>query len=391
LEHILYGFLVVELRGEQIQAVLSSMYEQGVALHDVSTRDKRFVAGVSLRDFDALYRSCRKHRVKMRFLRREGLPFVLRSAKRRKAWLVGAALFFAIVYAMGGLVWQVDVSGVEDETRMAVLQAARDAGIYRGAWKRSLGTNEQMQSQLLKRLPNLMWVGVQVEGTKVNIEAVEKIPDTDPLQSRPHNVIAGKPGVIRRVFANRGNVVVKTGQVVHPGEVVISGALGGGSKFVPAEGKVLAEVWYQSTITVPLSVRQSALTGEHTERKYLAIGGFAIRIWGFEQPQYLASIEREDTHTWKLGSWELPIQLKDVTLYEVSPAEERQSQLQAEQTALELAAQDVRAQMNGDGTILGQRVLHREVRHGKLYATILTRTEEDIGVTALVQAPSPES
>ncbi len=391
LEHFLHGFLVVELRGRQIQSVLVAMYEQGVSLFDVTSSDNRCVAGLSLRDFDTFYRSCRAHRVKMRFLRREGLPFLLRNAKRRKAFLVGMALFFLVVYAMGGLVWQVNVSGVEDETRMAVLQAAKDVGIYRGAWKRSLGTNEHMQSELLKRLPNLMWVGVQMEGAKVNIEAVEKIPDTAPLQTQPHNVIAGKPGVIRKVFANRGLVVVKPGQVVHPGDILVSGALGYGSKYVPADGKVLAEVWYQSTISIPLSVKQSALTGEHTDRKYLAIGSLAIRVWGFEQPEYQASVEREDVRTWKLGGWELPIQWKDVTEYEVSPTEVRQSQQEAEQKALEIAVQDVRAQMHGDGTILGQRVLHREVRHGKLYATILTRTEEDIGVTASLQAPSPES
>lgn len=296
--------------------------------------------------------------------------------------LVGIALFFVALYGLGNVIWQVDVSGVEDDSRQLVIQAARELGVYPGSWKSKVPEPDVIQSRLLKKLPNLMWVGVQMDGSKVRIEAVPKVPDVQPLNKTPHDVIAGKPGVIRRVFANRGTVMVKPGQVVHPGDVVISGNLAGGTKWVPADGQVFAEVWYNTRITIPLQVNQSALTGNHVERDYLTLGGLNLRFWGWQQPDYQATYERDETSDWKLGGLTLPVQWKQVTLYEVSPAQVKQSEDDAARNALALAAQDVRGQMRGDGEILEQTVLHREVQHGKLYETILTKTDENIGVAA---------
>lgn len=382
LEHIVFGYVFMEVRGSNIQALLLDMQQKGVVLHDVFVKGDRGTVGVCLRDFDAFYPACRKHGVKLRFTSRSGMPFFIRKLRRRKAMLVGIALFFVALYGLGNVIWQVDVSGVEDDSRQLVIQAARELGVYPGSWKSKVPEPDVIQSRLLKKLPNLMWVGVQMDGSKVHIEAVPKVPDVQPLNKTPHDVIAGKPGVIRRVFANRGTVMVKPGQVVHPGDVVISGNLAGGTKWVPADGQVFAEVWYNTRITVPLQVNQSALTGNHVERDYLTLGGLNLRFWGWQQPDYQATYERDETSDWKLGGLTLPVQWKQVTLYEVSPAQVKQSEDDAARNALALAAQDVRGQMRGDGEILEQTVLHREVQHGKLYETILTKTDENIGVAA---------
>lgn len=358
------------------------MQNKGVVLHDVFVKGDHGTVGVCLRDFDVFYPACRKHGVKLRFISRSGMPFFIRKLRRRKAMLVGIALFFVTLYGLGNVVWQVDVTGVEDDSRQLVIQAARELGVYPGSWKSKVSDPDVIQSKLLKKLPNLMWVGVQMEGSKVRIEVVPKVPDVHPLNTTPHDVLAGKPGVIRKVFANRGTVLVKPGQVVHPGDVVISGNLAGGMKRVPADGEVFAEVWYNTRISIPLQVNQSALTGNHVEREYLTFGGLNVLFWGWQQPDYQATYERDAMSDWKLGGWTLPIQWKQVTLYEASPAQVRQSEDDAERTALVLAAQDVRGQMRGGGEILEQTVLHREVQHGKLYETILTKTDENIGVAA---------
>jgi similar to stage IV sporulation protein len=391
INQLLFGALHVELRGQQASEVVRVLQQQGVPLFGVRVRGGFVYLTIGLNRYPELYRTCRSMRVKLRFLRREGLPFVIRNASRRKAMLVGIVMFFCMMYAMSSMIWQVQVSGVKEETAALMLQTARELGVSVGAWKSVLRDVDSLQDKLMQKLPNLVWVGIDAHGTRVKLDALEQIPGVTLTSETPHNIVAAKPAVIRKVFASRGEVVVKPGQVVTPGQLIISGDLGGGAKQVPAQGKVLAEVWYTSTVRIPLKVRQQGLTGESVERDYLSVGSWRLRVWGFRQPHYQAAEERVDETDWRLGNWRLPLQLQKVTVYEASPVAVSASVKEAETSALHIAIQDVQSKMRKEGVILGQNVLHKEVSHGNLYETILTKTEEDIALAAPFRSPAPST
>lgn len=386
--HFLYGSLWVELRGPGVEEVLRALHADGISLYRVRPGVERCTLWLNLRDFTPLYRACRQRKVRMRFLRREGVPFWWRRLRRRKSMVLGALLFCAVVYGCSGFVWRVSVHGVPDDDVPLVLQAAHDTGLFPGAWKGGLPPLTRIQENILEQVPQLVWVGVQVSGARATVDAVAEIPGVDNKPASPHPIVAAKPGVIRKVFANRGEVLVRSGQIVYPGQVLISGDLGG-VKQVAAEGQVLAEVWYTSKVRMPLAVTHHEMNGKSVERQYLAVGPLALRVWGWRQPNFQASLERLVESEWHWGDWVLPVQWETSTLYEVSAHTLQRTLAQAQHQALEAAAQDVRGQMAADGTLLGQSVLQQEVKHGNLYETVLTRTEEDIGVPAAQSAPPP--
>ncbi|MCL6516353.1 sporulation protein YqfD [Alicyclobacillus sp.] len=376
------GWLTLELRGEDIPAVLAACANRGMRLSAVRVRGERCTLTLSLGDYREFYPICRRHRVRFRVLARQGPAFTARRARRRPAFFLSAALFVAVVYACGSVVWQVDVGGqVSEEGRMALLEAARDSGLRPGVWKGSLPDALTLQAEILRRAPSMLWVGVEMDGAKARLEAIERVPGPEVKPASPHNLVAARPGVIRHVFATRGQVVVRPGQVVQPGQILVSGSLGGGAAEVPAEGRVMAEVWYTSHVEVPLTVGIEGLTGQTAERGYLVVGPWAIHVWGWRMPTFTAHAERADESDWHLGAWRLPVQWRNVTLFEATESQVSLDEAAARARALELAAQDVRRQM-GEGGVLGQTVLQSRVDHGKLYATVLTRTEEDIGVPA---------
>ncbi|MDQ0190476.1 sporulation protein YqfD [Alicyclobacillus cycloheptanicus] len=383
-----FGSLHVELRGPGASAVIRELQRAGVALYEVRVGSRTCNLVISLQDFPALYRVCRQNGVKLRFLEKSGAPFFARALLRRKFLLLGLGLFVALVFLWSSMIWQVTVSGVEGEDVQAVVQAARDSGLYVGAWKRNIPDVNAVQQEMLAKLPDAIWVGVQIEGTKAQVKVVEKIPGVTERSEQPHSILVAKPGVIRRVIATRGQVLVHPGQAVQPGQVAISGSLGQGTHQVAASGKVLAEVWYQSKVQIPLQIQQNELTGESVTRTYLDIFGLSVRIWGWAEPRYPSAVERDEVTSWDIGDWVLPIQLKRVQVQQAQQTAYVRSLDEAQQEAVRMAAQDVRRQMQPGGVILGQRVLQRQVSRGKLYATILTRTEEDIGTAGPVASPS---
>lgn len=389
-DHFVFGSLHLELRGARVSYVISEMHRAGVRLEYVRVHDDRGTLVIALGDFWHLYRACRTHRVKIRIVGRQGLPFLIRHVRRRKMMVAGAGAFVGILFLMNSLVWQVTVTGAKEETVQAVLSAAKESGLYVGAWKSSVADLSAIQAKMLKKMPALVWAGIEINGSKANIKVVERIPGVPEAAVTPQNLVAGKPAVIQRVFATRGNVLVKPGQVVQPGQILISGDLGQG-KLVPATGQVWAEVWYTSNVTLPLQVSRQELTGSSVTHEDLAVGSVSLRILGWEHPHYAMSTETSTETDWHIGSWKLPVQWRTTTDYEVANWAVSRTTEQAVQAARNLALQDVEAQIGKETKILGQTVLQSRASHGKLYATVLTRVEEDIGVAAPIPNPSPQT
>ena len=384
LENLWYGGLHIELRGADVEAAVFDVLQAGIELRQLRVRQKDATAIVSLRYFDTVRIIAKSHRVKIRFLERYGIPFWMNRLRRRKTMLLGPLLFVCIVYFCSSMIWQVNISGVKSETEPAVRQAAGDAGVFVGAWKWNLKDTRQIQDTLLQKVPDLIWTGVDFQGARANIDAIEKVKGIEQESLEPHDIVADKPAVIRQVYATRGRVLVKPGQVVHPGDVLITGNLAEGGQQVPAAGQVLAETWYTTDVTVSLAISRNGMTGRSYRQGFLAIGASGIHLLGWKHPKYADEVNRVSESDWKIGKWAIPVQWRQVTTYEVSQPALTKSETAARKEALQLAMQDVQSKIGESGSILQQTVLQVQVSHGKLYEKVWTKAEEDIGVAKAI-------
>ncbi|WP_206830897.1 sporulation protein YqfD [Alicyclobacillus fructus] len=381
------GSATLVVSGPGARQCVARLQRQGIVVRDV-----RFVAdGVMLRvsvaGLRSLISSRRALNVKFRIVERHGAPFLGRRLWRRKAFAVGAFAFVAILYALSSIVWRIDIQGAEGEDQEAELrQAAVEAGLEVGQWKSRLAPPAELAERIVARAQNYVWVGVELKGSVAVVRGIPKIPGVPEANRQPCNIVATRPGVILDVQASRGRVLVKPNQLVQPGQVLISGRLTDGGPNVPASGHVYAEVWYTSDVSIPLRISQQGLTGAFVSRDYLQIGTARLRVWGFQEAPP-ATYERDRDTDWRVGSWRLPVQWVHATLYEVKPAVLQVDAAAARAEALVMAASDVRSLAGGDMVILGQSVLQERLERGTLYATILTRVQQDIGAPA----PIPET
>jgi len=382
------GAVRVTLLGPLAELVVRNLVHDGVPLYGVVAQGGTCTFVICLGDFQTLYRISKQERVKIRIREKIGLPFLWREFAKRKMMIAGIAVFCIGLYVMSHMIWQVTVSGVENDDAVTIVQAAKDSGLSVGTWKGKIAELNVIQKKILSKVPSLIWVGIDIQGSRAKLEVVERIPGIPKSNMVAHNIVATKAGVILKVFTTRGQVLVTPGQVVQPGQVVISGSLADGQKQVPAAGQVIAEVWYVSKVDLPLKTNQNELTGEFIHRDYFRVGNLQVPIWGWQQPHYQDTETRYTLTDWHFGNWLLPIQWQRSTLYEVSSHSIQIQEQSLKQHVLELALQDVSTQAGAEARLLGQQVLHREVSHGKLYETILTKMEENIGAPAAIQ-PTP--
>jgi len=387
------GYVVVSLHGPHVPELINRATLQGIMLWEI----RRLPNGAcSLRmhrdDVRQLVTLLKQTGTKIRFERKHGVPFLIWRAWRRKFFLAGALTFCIALFALTSMIWNVEVQG--DLKRLSpetIEQAASELGLHRGTWIGHLPDTDILQNQMLDKLPELSIVNVKIHGTKVSIEAVEKVALVTPAPTEPQNIVAKTTASIKQIFAHRGKPLVRTGETVHAGQVLISGSLGEGKKAVHAAGVIRGEVWYTSEISVPLETVQKTYTGNYVEKQFLTFWDYPVQIWGYGELQYELHEEESTDKELSIGDFIFPVKYRNNIYREVEMKKITLTQEQAVATGLELARADVATKMGKSGTITHQKVLHAETKGGKLEIKILNKVEEEIGVPQRFDpAPPPD-
>jgi similar to stage IV sporulation protein len=385
------GYLVVSVRGERVPELVNLATGAGIQFWDISRGKKgEYRLYMHREDVRRLRTLLRQTGTRLHLERKYGVPFLLWRAWRRKFFLAGALTFLIALHSLTSLIWDVRVEGdlkrISPET---VEEAAAELGIAKGKWIGRLPDTDILQNQLLDKVPELAWVGVQVHGTKVLIQVVEKVPGVNPPATTPRNIVAAKKGTVREIMVAKGKAAVKRGDLVQPGQVLITGTLGDGRVNVHANGSVRAAVWYKSTVSVPMEAERKTYTGQSVEKQFLTFWGYPIQIWGYGKIPFEKMEEQAEDKGLKIGSFEIPIKYRHATYREVETYKDTLTEEEAIAKGLEIARGDVAVQMGKDGVIESQKVLHKELKDGKLEIQVLNVVVEDVG-KAVEYAPAPD-
>lgn len=386
------GYVQITLRGPRIPDLINEATRQGIVLWDIrqlKTGDYR--ARLRRGDIRRLILLLRQTGSKVHFERKFGIPFLTWRASRRKFFLAGALTFLIALYSLTSLVWDVEVDGeLKHISRETIEQAASDIGLHKGAWKGSLPDTDILQNQLLDKVPQLAFAGVQIQGTRVQIQVVEKVPGVKPQPTHPQSIVATKDGTVKDIFVHKGKANVVRHQFVRAGEVLITGDLADGKTYVHAKGKVTATVYYKSTLKVPLQVDRKAYTGNAVDKHFLTFWGFPVQIWGYGKIPYKQTEELQEDTEFAIGDFLFPIQYRHTEYREVHEEKATLTVAEAEKRGLELAKADVESKMGIDGKLQTQKVLRKEVKDDTLELQVLNITVEDIGKPQGLTPAPPE-
>ena len=81
---------------------------------------------------------------------------------------------------------------------------------------------ESVSEEMLRRCPDLSWVGFQKEGVTIKIRVVPR--DTaEELTTVPGHIVADKDGVVEEILVLQGKQCIETGKAVKAGDIIISG------------------------------------------------------------------------------------------------------------------------------------------------------------------------
>ena len=356
----LLGFVDIVVEGYYIERFINLCNSNKIFLWDLK-KDKNTIlhARVNKNDFKKLRSVCKKTQCKMKIQRKKGLPFVMHQYKKRKVFAGLLIFIFALIITLSNFVWNIEVEGNETINAEEILEVAKEKGLYIGNWKNNIETKDIINELRLER-DDIAWVGIEIKGTNAVIKIVEADMKPEIIDEEEYcNVVANKEGIILKVNARNGTPLVKEGDVVKQGDIIIGGWMEGkytGTRYVHAQGEVEAKVWYSNKQKVYLKETQKEETGASENKYSLNINNFKINLY-----KRLSNFENYDTieeyKKLKLFSdFYLPIEIIKSTNKEYKNVDIIRSKEEAKELAIERAKEILNSQIQNIENILNEQI-----------------------------------
>lgn len=217
------GYVEISLWGVRPEKVINMALSRGITIWDIRHEGQdKYRLKVSLGGYKALRALIRRSSCRVKLLRKKGLPFYLMRAKRRKVLVLGTFFFCLTLYFLSSFVWFVEVTGNKLVSTETILAKSTELGLKRGVPKAAFNRNE-LTSRLLLQIPELSWVGVHAQGTKIIIEVAEKTLPPEDGENIPADLVARLDGIIEELLVLTGTPIVQEGDKVKKGQVLIAG------------------------------------------------------------------------------------------------------------------------------------------------------------------------
>lgn len=382
------------MSGDRPERLLNLAARHGITLWRVRRTPWGATGCVGLVAYRRLRPLVRRSGCRVRILRRRGLPFLWRRLGRRRAFLVAAAVLLVALHLAGGRVWVVEVRGGERVSPAAVRAAAARLGLRPGV-ARAAVDGRRVGSDLPLLLPDVAWAGVRFRGTRAIVEIVERtvLPPGGGPADAPGDVVARRDGLVTHLLVLSGEPVVREGQVVTAGQVLVRGVVRRwpaparqGTRPVEvaqparAAAVVRGRVWYRLEAEEPTLIREPVLTGRARVRRQLVIRPLRLTLGGLGPAPFADYVARETLLRFpgEVGV-EPVLEVKIIHYAEVRRRLRAVPQAEAVLRGEARLRRRLAALLPPGTRIMSERAAVRPAGTGVVRVDLLVETEEDLG------------
>lgn len=207
-----------------------------------------------------------------------GVPHLFCRLVRRPGLLLGLVLSLALFVAAHFFLFEVEITGLEGLDEGEVRAELAAVGLYPGRFLPRLDT-DGVEAALRQGDGRISFVTVNRTGTVAHVQIKESVEGEKAPSGIPANLVAKRDGVITSPLVFEGECLVREGDVVREGQLLVSGisdTANHGFRVTRAAGKILARVSETYTVRVPYSFEEKVPTG----RKECEVSLFFFQLGG---------------------------------------------------------------------------------------------------------------
>lgn len=356
----IFGYVRISIEGYFIERFINICINNHLVLWNTKRKKQTIVyTNVGIKEFKQIRQIARKTKCKVNIKAKKGLPFIFNKYKKRKIFFAFLIVILILILITSNFIWNIEIVGGDEQLKNEIILDLEENGLSLGKYKNNIDTKQIVHNLRLKR-SDLAWVGINIEGTNAIVEIVEAEQKPELVEEDEYcNIVSNKEGIITKISAQNGTPLVKEGDIIRNGTILIGGWLEGkftGTRYVHALGQIEAKVWYSAKEKIYLNQQIRSNTG-NTEKKYsININNFKINLY-----KTLSKFKIYDTinTTKKLKlftNFYLPIEITEIVNNEVELTEIEYSYEQAKQIGIEKLTKTLDEQVENKGNIVNKQI-----------------------------------
>lgn len=273
-------------------------------------------------------------------------------------------LCFILMDVLTSYIVKIDVIHENSKIRELVNKELKNNNIYPFRLAYSFDELEKITKKILKDNPtSLEWLSITRDGMSYIVRAEERIITKNENEEGFRHIVSSKDAYITKIISTKGDVIVRSGDYVKKGTILISGEIKlydtvkGNTR---ATGSVYGNVWYNADINMPK---------ENSVEKYTGNERYNININDkiFLKNKYTL-FKQENTKELKIFGFKIKIyKEKEYTIIK---------QKNTDKDALNKLISEFNLKLKGKGKIISQKVLKKDENNSTISYRVFIITNE---------------
>lgn len=368
------GYVRVTVEGYYIERFINICTTNKILIWNLK-REKgvRLYLNVGIQDFYKMIKVAKKLKCKVKITKKRGMPFIINKYRKRKAFLISLIIILIALYASSNYVWNIEIQ-VEDNLKVDnILEDIKSAGLEIGMKKSKINTSEIINKIRLNR-DDISWIGINLKGTNAIVKVVKSKEAPELIDEKEYcNIVAQKGGTITKIIAQNGTAIVKVGDEVQQGQVLIQGTMEGkytGIRYVHSLGEVEAIVKYTKSEKIYYKKEENVRTGKKETKYQIKINNFQINFYKTLSNFKIYDTIEEEKKLRIFSNLYLPISVNKITNYEMEKNSKEYTKEEATEMGTKKLEQEIEAEISDNKNILRKNSKcrrNRRIHRSKCY------------------------
>ena len=313
---LIQGYLRIKVWGYSPERFMNLCCNHNILLWDIEKcGDDIYSMNISLRGFFQIRPFVKKTGTKVAVLGKFGLPFFIPRLKIHLFFLVGIVGTFIFLFWTTGYIWKIDIEGHKTITGEEMLSFLEEQEIEVGSSKHKISV-EELEKAIRNEFSIVTWTSVQIDGTKlwIQIKENDKILNVEEKTEEKSHLIANKDGRITSIITRNGVPMVKAGDEVKKGDILVSGQVpiynDAGEiinyQLYRADADIYLECDYSFNASMPIDYVRHDFTGEEYKSLYFQFFGKEIIFPDYKNTEYCEITEKRN-QVQAFKQWFLPV------------------------------------------------------------------------------------
>ncbi|ACM60371.1 hypothetical protein B0S90_1563 [Caldicellulosiruptor bescii] len=272
------GRLVLKVEGENLNKFLNMLIFNKILLKLYSKQNNTIIIGISTKIFKKVIKIAKKTKCKISILEKNGMYFYLKELTLWKVITVGVCIFILIVFNQ----FIFDIAILNHGSADMLLNEKIKEKLYQYNIKPFILKNKIdekiLERKLLTELGDLMWVNVKKEGVRLFVEYVKR--EMAEIENKKGRIFAASSGIIKRIILKSGNLLVKEGDTVVYGQLLVDNKVfskDGIEYFEDANAQIEGITFYTVPADFTIPLYQKEYISKATV-PYIKVGNYEIKL-----------------------------------------------------------------------------------------------------------------